>query len=131
MTARLLLLASLLLPAFAAAETIVTTSVDRDTITVGDRLLLTIRVDAPAGTDSLLPVFPDPAIGPFEILETFPVETKTLDGVRTDVARFAITAFESRTFSSISSEFALAFSPSIKYLPVCSARGTFSFLSER
>lgn len=94
MTARLLVLAALLFPAFAAAETIVTSSVDRDTITVGDRVLLTIRVDAPAGTDSLLPVFPDPVIGPFEILETFPVETKTLDGVRTDVARFAITAFE-------------------------------------
>ncbi len=94
MTARFLFLAILLFPVFAAGESIVTASVDRDTITVGDRVLLTIRVDAPAGTDSILPVFPDRAIGPFEILESFPVETRTEEGVRTDVARFAITAFE-------------------------------------
>jgi len=84
----------LLLPLLASAETIVTAEVDRDTVTVGDPILLTVTVRAPASDSAAVPLFPGGMIGPFEILESLPVEEEVKDGVRRSAARFRITAFE-------------------------------------
>lgn len=95
---RFLAIFVLLLPATASAETILTAEVDRDTITVGDPVVLTVGVAAPVGDESAVPVFPEGKVGPFEILEKLPVRAETRDGVHTEIARFRITAFETGDF---------------------------------
>ncbi|MFH1681947.1 MAG: hypothetical protein ABIH26_15065 [Candidatus Eisenbacteria bacterium] len=89
----LLLSLLLLLPALAAAETIVTASIDRDTITVGDPITLTIRLEAPTGEEAELPAIDGDRIGPFEILEISPVHEETREGVRSGTRVLRITAF--------------------------------------
>jgi hypothetical protein len=87
-------LAALLLPCFASAASLLDASIDRDTITVGDPIRLTIRSSATPGEAPLLPEFPEGKIGPFSILDRSPVREETRDGVRTAVLDLRVTAFE-------------------------------------
>jgi len=91
--ARRLFLLLILLSARAEAETIVTASIDRDTITVGDPIRLTVRLEAQAGENAALPVIDDERIAPFEILEVSPIQEETAGGVRRVSRAYRITAF--------------------------------------
>lgn len=88
------ILAILLAAGAAGGETILTAEIDRDSITVGDPILLTVGTAGRGGEAPVVPAFPEGKVGPFEILESLPVERETRDGVTTAVARFRITAFE-------------------------------------
>ncbi|MFH1279926.1 MAG: hypothetical protein ABIK65_16305 [Candidatus Eisenbacteria bacterium] len=93
-----LLVATTLSSAEVRGETILTAEIDRDTITVGDPILLTVGAAGRADDPPDFPVFPEGKVGPFEILESLPVATETREGVRTAIARFRITAFETGSF---------------------------------
>lgn len=72
---------------------IVRASVDRDHVTVGDRIALTIVVEH---DDGLTPAAPDAtsAFGPFEVLAAEPPRVRSLGGGRTETAFvFTVAAF--------------------------------------
>jgi hypothetical protein len=96
--ARFLCLLLTLLSGRAPAETIVTASIDRDTITVGDPIRLTVRLDAAAGEETPLPAIDDERIAPFEILEISPIQEETAGSVRRTSRVYRITVFRTGAF---------------------------------
>jgi len=76
----------------------VTAQVDRDSITVGDRLVLTLRITEAAVDSSAFFAFPDGRIGSFEILEAGEVAERLEEGVRVREAAYRITAWETGSF---------------------------------
>lgn len=93
LTAAALLLAALQAPAAATAKTVLSAAIDRDTITVGDPILLTLRASAPSGEEPSLPLLAGETIGPFEILEELPAEETVEGSTRAAVMRLRITSF--------------------------------------
>ncbi|RPJ45419.1 MAG: hypothetical protein EHM19_05430, partial [Candidatus Latescibacterota bacterium] len=89
-----LLLAALLAPPAATGETALSAAIDRDTITVGDPITLTLRASAPASEEPSLPHLAGETIGPFEILEALPAEETVEGGTRAAVLRLRLTSFE-------------------------------------
>jgi hypothetical protein len=72
---------------------VVTASTDRDRVTVGDRITLTLTVEHDAGVEVALPDDPA-AFGEFDVLDMQPFEERSLGGGRSQVeATYVIAAF--------------------------------------
>lgn len=84
----------LLAPRFAAATAILTTQIDRDTIHVGDPIVLSLRLDSTADDDVRFPEFPGEEGAPFTLLEIIPPEETFEEGVKSRILRLKITAWE-------------------------------------
>ncbi len=81
-------------PTAACAGAILTAGVDRDTIRVGDPVVLTLRLDSTPGDSARFPDFPPGGDSPFSLIGTDPPEEKTIDGVKSRVLRLHITAWK-------------------------------------
>lgn len=87
-----------LAPRISLASAILTADIDRDTIRVGEPILLTLQLDAAMGEDVRLPEFPGEEGVPFSLLEIYPPEEVTEGGVRSRTLRLKITAWETGDF---------------------------------
>ncbi len=92
------LLMLLLIPRWAPAAAILTSAVDRDTIRVGDPIVLSLRLDSQLSEDVRFPEFPGEDGSPFSLLEIFPPEEIVEGGVKSRTLRLKITAWETGDF---------------------------------
>jgi hypothetical protein len=86
------LVALLLIVTPLAAQSRITTAVDRTSATVGDRITMTVTVEHPAGTRVAWPDSLD--LAPFEALDARIAPTTQADGTARSTATFTLAAFE-------------------------------------
>ncbi len=83
---------------FASGSPVLTASVDRDTIQVGDPVELTLTLRSLLEEQIGFPEFPGETELHFELLDLSPPEEVSLDGVLTRTLRIMITSYETGTW---------------------------------